>query len=261
MKTNNIYLISLVLLLNACVNNKLDEEIIIDCTISNINFSTTSSNATCGQKDGSIEIEASGGEAPYMYSFNDGTPQSDPLFINLVSGSYKILVTDRNLCAISKDVTVMAAGGFQATASVTIAGCETTNGTITAVPSNGVEPYSFNLDGIVQSNATFNNLGAGSYELEISDATGCNFTIVKTVPTGISYDASVKQIIANNCSTSGCHDGSTAQTNFSIFTNVQGSAAAIKTRTQNGSMPKNGSISQEQKDAIACWVDDGAKDN
>ena len=49
---------------------------------------------------------------------------------------------------------------------------------------------------------------------------------------------------------------------FTVFSNIQSSASQIKSLTQSGAMPKNGSkLSQTQLDAIACWVDDGALNN
>jgi hypothetical protein len=68
--------------------------------------------------------------------------------------------------------------------------------------------------------------------------------------------------MANSCAISGCHDGSVSSLpNFSNLSVIQANASMIKSRTQSGNMPKTGSLTQNQIDLIACWVDDGALDN
>ncbi len=256
---NTLFALS-ILLLGACTNN--DEEPKIDCSVSTLDFTTVTTDASCGSNNGKIEAAASGGEAPYTYSLDNGAAQSSDVFENLASGNYNVTVTDNATCSTTKEVSVVSAAGFQATGAVVASGCKTTNGEFTAMPTRGVEPYAYSLNGgASQSSATFSNLGAGEHEILITDAVGCDFSLIKTIATGISYNASVKSIIANSCATTGCHDGSTSQTNFTSFSNVQSKAADIKSRTQSGSMPKNSTLTQEQKDAIACWVDDGALDN
>ncbi|MCF6351603.1 MAG: hypothetical protein L3J06_01195 [Cyclobacteriaceae bacterium] len=255
-------LIGLLIIFIACTSNKIDDTPKVDCSVSTLDFATTLTDADCGSNNGTIEIKGEGGETPYKYSIDNGALQSSAIFENLASGNYKVTITDNVACSVTKDVSVASTSGFNATGTVADAGCKTTNGTFTAVPNGGTEPYAYSLNGgASQSGATFSNLGAGEYEILITDATGCDFSIVKMIPSGISYNTSVKSIIANSCATTGCHDGSSSQTNFTIFSSVQGKATDIKSRTQSGNMPKDSSLTQAEKDAIACWVEDGALDN
>ncbi len=257
-----IYPLGLLIIFTACTSNKIDDVPNVDCSVSTLDFTATLTDADCGSNNGKIEIKGAGGETPYKYLIDNGALQSSAIFENLAPGNYKVTITDNVACSTTKDVSVASTSGFSATGSVAASGCKTTNGTFTAAPNGGIEPYAYSLNGgTSQSDATFSNLGAGEYEILITDATGCDFSIVKMIPTGISYNTSVKSIIANSCATTGCHDGSSSQTNFTIFSNVQGKAADIKSRTQSGNMPKDGSLTQAEKDAIACWVEDGALDN
>jgi hypothetical protein len=108
----------------------------------------------------------------------------------------------------------------------------------------------------------FASLEAGSYTAVVKDANQC--TVSKTnvkVVNGVSFDSQVKSIIQVNCVKSGCHNGGNNLPNFSNLSTVQSNAARIKTVVLNGSMPKDGSLTQAQKDLIACWVDDGAPAN
>ena len=132
---------------------------------------------------------------------------------------------------------------------------------MTVVPEGGVEPYSYSLDGNSQDQETFVGLGAGEHLLVVSDAVNCQVTQTLVVTSGVSYSESVALIVVNKCAITGCHISGTALPNFEVFGNFQSRALGVKTRTQSGDMPRTGSLSQEEKDLIACWVDDGALDN
>jgi hypothetical protein len=81
----------------------------------------------------------------------------------------------------------------------------------------------------------------------------------------VSFQDDIKPILETNCIKSGCHNGDNGATlNWSVFANVQAKASAIKTRTGNKSMPADiapTGLPQSQIDLIACWVDQGAKNN
>ncbi len=263
--TYNIQLLALLAILlfgSSCTNNSLETEAQFDCSVSDLKFTHVITDADCGQSNGAITLTVTGGLPPYSFVIDGSTSQLEGVFNDLVAGNYMVTVLDQNNCEFTQAITVAATGGFQATATVNSSGCKTSNGSITVQPVNGTAPYKYQITGgVPQSNAMFTNLSSGEYEVLITDASGCDFSIIKTIESGISYNSSVKSIIANTCATTNCHDGSTSQTNFTIFSNVQSKASSIKSRTQNGSMPKNGTLTQAQKDAIACWVDDGAKNN
>ena len=58
-------------------------------------------NENCGQIDGVFEILASGGTAPYTYNIGSGT-MSTPVFTNLNSADYLVIVTDSEGCTASE---------------------------------------------------------------------------------------------------------------------------------------------------------------
>jgi hypothetical protein len=53
-----------------------------------------STGTTCEKPNGSILVTASGGVAPYAYSWNGNFPQSHGRFTRLPAGTYHIKVTD-----------------------------------------------------------------------------------------------------------------------------------------------------------------------
>lgn len=78
-----------------------------------------------------------------------------------------------------------------------------------------------------------------------------------------SFTADVSPIITSSCAISGCHNaGSTngpgALTNF---TQVSNARTAIRTAVANGTMPKTGTLTAAQKNAILCWIDAGGTNN
>lgn len=79
----------------------------------------------------------------------------------------------------------------------------------------------------------------------------------------VSFQNDIKPIIETNCliNNSSCHGMNPSLPNWAVFSEVQSRAATIKAKTQDRSMPKIGSLTQIQIDLIACWVDNGAKDN
>jgi len=83
-------------------------------------------------------------------------------------------------------------------------------------------------------------------------------------PQQVTYSNVVQPIITTNCAIANCHDGGNTLPDWTIFDNVQANAQLIKTRTSNRTMPpSNASISltAQEIDAIACWVDSGAQNN
>lgn len=77
------------------------------------------------------------------------------------------------------------------------------------------------------------------------------------------FGSVISVIIQNSCATSGCHNagsvnGPGALTNF---TQIKASAASIRSAIEAGRMPKGGSLTTAQKQAISCWVESGAPNN
>lgn len=83
--------------------------------------------------------------------------------------------------------------------------------------------------------------------------------------TNISFQNEVNAIITTNCAIPGCHNGDIgASRNWTVFSNVQNSAQAIRSRTGARTMPPSNSgitLSDAQISTIACWVEQGAQNN
>lgn len=68
-----------------------------------------------------------------------------------------------------------------------------------------------------------------------------------------SYASNVSPLIQSNCVS--CHS------QYSSYSGVKSASSSIRNVIVNGSMPKNGSLSDDQKNAIVCWIDAGAANN
>lgn len=68
-----------------------------------LNVSTSATNATAGQSDGSIDLSVSGGTTPYSYAWSNTATSED--INNLAPGTYTVTVTDANGCtATTSDI-------------------------------------------------------------------------------------------------------------------------------------------------------------
>jgi hypothetical protein len=243
-----------------------DEPGPVDCTASNLALTFTTSDPTsCGTNDGSITATASGGDGPYQFALDAQAFGATSSFTGLGSGTYQLKLKDKNGCERTSSVTLKPFGStLSATVLTTDSGCKTSNGALTINATGGTGPYSYSLNnGAASATNIFSALASGNYLVKITDNTGCSVTQTVRVSSGIKLTAEIKSIIDANCAVSGCHvAGGAAPVNFTVFSNIQSSASDIKSRTQSGNMPKDGSkLPQAELDAIACWVDDGAPNN
>lgn len=249
------------ILLVACSSNSPEE--IIDCSFSDLAIEVVEVIfEDCSQMNGEITVAATGGTEPYTYSLNDAPPQSTPIFKNLATGYYDIIIKDVHGCSEMTSTLVGSKETLTAHVEITPSGCGTDKGTITTLAKHGKEPYMYQLgeNSPYQDSPFFEGLLSGEYSVWIGDANDCLIGVYFYVPSGVSFDESISPIISTTCSTVACHGG-TQPPDFRVFDNIQNNAARIKELTQSGVMPPEGSLTAEEINLIACWVDDSAPDN
>lgn len=83
---------------------------------------------------------------------------------------------------------------------------------------------------------------------------------ITTCDPNISYSKKVQGIFINNCTNSGCHDGLNYPS-LAEYPVARDGADQIKTAVSLDVMPKGATLSDSDKAAILCWIDNGAKDN
>ncbi|MEM7571535.1 MAG: gliding motility-associated C-terminal domain-containing protein [Bacteroidota bacterium] len=129
---------------------------------------------TCGAANGSIELAVSGGTAPYSLLL-DGVLQTDFRIFNLAAGTYLLEVRDAVGCSSTEMVQLTDAGTPEISSlSVMPTTCGLDNGQLMITSAGGSPPYSFSLNGqAIQESPTFNDLPAGTYQLQLTDQAGC----------------------------------------------------------------------------------------
>ncbi len=131
----------------------------------------TVADATCGNSDGNIGTSVSGGTPGYTYLWGSGQVSSG--LTNLASGAYDLTVSDQNGCSADTTIVISNLGGPTVSLTTTNNNCTgQNNGGITAVVSNGTQPYAYEWSTGATAIA-ISNLGSGTYTLTVTDANGC----------------------------------------------------------------------------------------
>jgi len=266
-----VQLVALILLFDRCANKDINElQPKVDCTTSDleVKVASTTNSSNCKAIDGKVVVNASGGMAPYDFNINGGVYQTSGEFLNLSQGTYTVRVKDAGNCTKSIDVVITAPNSNLDATSVLVADgqCLSDDGSATINATGGETPYTYQIDakGFGSSNV-FTGLKSGQHSIIVKDKNDCQKVLSIEIPrkeTGISYKDVISPIFLANCASSGCHGANSINGDWTNYNAVKNKAALIKTRTGNRSMPIGGnSLTQQQIDQIACWVDDGAINN
>ena len=143
-------------------------------TLSEVNVpkvNSTIQNVNCsGDSTGSITITMTDGTAPFTYLWDDGDTTS--MRSNLFTGYYFLTVTDANGCHVIHSDTVTSPTPIQLMFQQVTPTCYDSTGSLTALPSGGIPPYSY-LWNTGDSTQVINNLPQGYYSVTVTDGNGC----------------------------------------------------------------------------------------
>lgn len=164
---------------NGCTIN--DSYTITDPPVLALSGSAT--DVTCfGADDGLIDINLTGGEAPYTYAWSNGASTED--VSGLSPGNYTVNITDSRGCTTNQNFIIQEPAVLSLIYSVNNVSCfGAADGTIDVTVSGGNGPYSYAWSNGV-STEDLNGLVANSYTVTVTDANGCtlNETISITQP-------------------------------------------------------------------------------
>ncbi|MEO8253612.1 MAG: SprB repeat-containing protein, partial [Flavobacterium sp.] len=173
-------------------------------TVSIIATTASQINISCnGGSNGTASVIASGGTAPYTYSWSPsgGTAASAS---GLNPGAYICTITDNNGCSSTRNFTITQPTLLSGSTVVTNVACNGgTNGVINLTPSGGTAPYTFVWGGGVTTEDR-TGLAAGNYSVIITDGNSCTTTvsgIIVTQPSAVSGSAVVTNIACNGGTT------------------------------------------------------------
>ena len=168
--------------------------------IAAVNVTETHVDATCfGYCDGSVNITATGGTAPYSYIWAPGnTTVEDP--IGLCAGSYGVIVSDNNGCPFTLPITISEPPqGINVTGIITDVSCNAVcDGLINITATGGTGAYTYSWDNGAGNAEDASNICAGIYTVTVTDATGiCSFNQSFTLiePPAVNVTVSNNQTI------------------------------------------------------------------
>ena len=154
-------------------------------------IATNSSNVSCfGGTNGSASVSATGGVAPYAYSWNSTPVQNTAIAIGLTAGFYTVTVTDANGNTSTANVTIaQPAAALTGTPQLlNDATClNSSNGSVAIAVTGGTAPYSYSWNTVPnQTSTTAINLAPGNYQCTVTDANGC--VLISTAVLVVSTD-------------------------------------------------------------------------
>jgi len=133
----------------------------------------------CGDGSGLIEVEGTGGLAPYTYRWSNGA--TDNFISELSSAEYAVTVTDAKGCSITTALEIENTNGpVIQSIDATMTNCNGYGGDILVSVEGDENDFTFrwtNEEGqLVGLHATISDLPAGKYTVGVIDQYGCSVT-------------------------------------------------------------------------------------
>lgn len=150
-------------------------------------LTTSVTQATCGNADGSATAMVSGGVGPYSYSWQGGGALMTKT--GLAAGTYSVTVFDANLCETSSSVTITNPNSPSVDAGTGVAICNGASTSIGGSPtaSGGTSPYTYEWsNGASLTSTSIANPSASpttntSYTVTVTDNNNCKGTDVVVI--------------------------------------------------------------------------------
>ena len=147
-----------------------------------------------GDANGSVDLNVSGGLAPYSIVFDGSVPSTQQVYTGLAAGTYTYTVTDSKSCVTTNTVTVDEPLVLSLSTAISVDyDCNTAATIAVTVTAGGTAPYQYSIDGVNFASATtFPGLVDGTYSITVRDANNCTATSLQTIaplnpPTDLSF--------------------------------------------------------------------------
>lgn len=149
--------------------------------VSSVDVSVSMTPVTC-QGAGTMTADATGGQAPYSYTWSNNFPNS-PTAYGLVAGTYTVTVSDLSGCTGTASGTITEIPPMELTATaMTGTDCANPNGgSINLEIVNGLPPLSFFWSGGAGNAQNPTGLAAGTYTVTVTDYLACSATATATI--------------------------------------------------------------------------------
>ncbi|MFL2570952.1 MAG: gliding motility-associated C-terminal domain-containing protein [Parvicellaceae bacterium] len=145
-----------------------------------------------GDFSGSIDVLISGGTSPYLTNWSgpNGYSSINEDLSALDTGIYILDITDTNGCVLAGQAfTINQPDSILIAETIVLPTCNASDGEISVIVSGGTifTDYTYNWDDIstptfgLSSFSALNNIGAGNYELTVTDDNGCSNNAVFSI--------------------------------------------------------------------------------
>ncbi len=133
------------------------------------------SPASCGVSNGSIDVSATTGNAPFTYNW-PAIPSTNTVVVGIPAGVYTVIVTDASSCTSTISIPLSNSNGpTWATLDVINVTCHgLCDGSATvSVATGGTAPYTLSWVNPLSASPIVSALCPGTYTAQITDALGC----------------------------------------------------------------------------------------
>ncbi len=149
-----------------------------------------------GQVNGSVQINAAGGTAPYVYAVGTGIYSNSSFFNGLAAGTYTFHIKDAHNCIKDTNIVIKQPDSLVLAAVLKQPLCySNANGSITINAAGGTPAYTYAINGgTFGANPVLGGLTAGTYTISVRDANMCrkDSVVVLGQPDSIAIKAMVK---------------------------------------------------------------------
>lgn len=163
---------------SGCVS--IDSVLLTPGTLASATITTT--EPACGQANGEIDFPTVSGVAPFQYSSDSGLTFTGTAPIGgLDVGSYDVVIVDASGCRLDTVIGLNNVNGPEIDSALTVATNATCVGksdgkikvTVKSGTGTGALEYSIDNGVTFQASSEFLNLIAGTYDIVVKDANGC----------------------------------------------------------------------------------------
>lgn len=164
-----------------------------------LSVSVNTTPTSCGNSNGAITVNASGGAGSYTYQWTPNITSGNSAS-SLAGGTYSVTVTDGNGCSQTETINIPTS----TQPAITLTGhldvsCNGLSDGATGININGGAPPINVLWSNGQTSATLNNLPAGTYTVTVTDAFGCSASLTDIINQPTPLNASVQNVTHVKC--------------------------------------------------------------
>lgn len=167
-----------------------------------VQFNIETTEITCyNGNDGVISVINLTGTAPFFFKLDDGESTTDSIFTGLTSGEYLLTVIDSAGCVFMDDVELANPDSLILEVDIVMeiqCGGDSTGAVILNL-INGVEPINYVLNQNINTDGSFENLPAGTYDASGTDVNGCTTEISFTLEENALFTLVADTVIDVSC--------------------------------------------------------------